>query len=114
MKGLPALLAMRSQGLRPPLVFLETDACKPGDWARGIPPLHLQIESREALHRVDFRPFVGLVVVISGSEPVRVRLAADRCSKAGAERVLSSVRKGSGPHMELVEVTDTEGVAACN
>lgn len=114
MKGLAALLAMRAEGFKPPVVFFETDACKAGDWARGIPALHLQIEAREVLRRIDFRPFVGLVVVISGGDSSRVSAAAAGCAVAGAARVLTSVRKGHGPLIDLDEITDTEGVFVCS
>lgn len=96
MRGQQPLTAMRRNGERPAIVFIDTDAGpnalpRWAQWQNVDESLcDLDITPDERLLRIDFRPVVGLTVHVNGTNDARVRAVAALVQEAGAKRVISS------------------------
>lgn len=99
MRGQATLIAMRRNGERPAVVFIDTDAGPDAlprwaQWQNVDEALcNLDITPNEPLTRIDFRPLVGLRVHVSGTNEKRVRTIAQLVKEAGADRVISNCVK---------------------
>lgn len=94
MRGAEHLIAMRRQGLRPVLVFVETgpdgridEQLNRDDQASA----HLWVEPHESIGRLDLRCLVGLGVSVSGPDEKRVVGVVNAALAAGAKRVVGAV-----------------------
>lgn len=119
MRGQAPLIDMRRSGERPSIVFIDTDAGPQAlprwaQWQENDRSMcHLDIQSGEALLRIDFRPLIGLMAHVSGSNEARVRAVANLVKEAGAKRVISSCVQRIGHDDEFVAfktlwIEDTE------
>lgn len=119
MRGHQALSRMRRSGEKPSVVFIDTDAGPSAlpswtQWQNINETLcDIDIEPGESLLRLDFRPLIGLVVHVSGTNSPRVRAVAELVKQAGAKRVISSctrqVGQGEWIAFDTVWVHDTDG-----
>jgi len=119
MRGQAPLIAMRREGYKPGAVFIDTDAGpnalpRWAQWQNVDSSLcDLDIEASENLLRVDWRPLIGLLVFVSGSNAERIRAVAKAVHEAGALRVVASCVKRIGIDDEFVAfqtlwIEDTE------
>lgn len=117
MRGVEPLIAMRRRGKRPAVVFIDADAGPRAlpSWAQWQnvdgSMADVDIEASESLLRIDWRPFVGLTVHVSGSNADRVTAIAKQLTEAGAKRVVSSLVRQIGVDefvaFETVWIRDT-------
>ncbi|HEX7637956.1 MAG TPA: hypothetical protein VF457_06125 [Burkholderiaceae bacterium] len=114
MRNVDSLLALRRRGLKPAgLVWVLLAPAPRGDvdLDRHYRDTVL-IEPEDAVERLDLRAFVGLDVIVAGSEPGRVHAAFSAFRQHNARRVIancSRLVRGSG-HLDFV--LDTAGVLA--
>lgn len=97
MRGHQPLIAMRMRGVRPALARIETDPMRWPDWAdwpEWSRAAMVEIEPRDAPHRLDLRCFVGMPVALGGSDPQRVGVLFAALQAAGASRVVAMVDAG--------------------
>ena len=97
MRGHQPLVAMRLRGVRPPLARVETDPMPWADWAdwpawSDVPMV--EVEPRDALHRLDLRCFVAMPVAVGGRDSQRVAAVFTALQAAGASRVIAMVDDG--------------------
>jgi hypothetical protein len=119
MRGLQHLVAMRRSGYRPNVAFIDCDAGPKAlpawaQWQHLNPDMaDIEIEPADALLRIDWRPFVGMLVHVSGTSEARVRGVKDRLIEAGAKRVIYTLHQQIGQDewiaFKTVWVYDTEG-----
>jgi hypothetical protein len=106
---------MRRQRVAPGMVHIETSHGF-DRFGVGIPhganDPQLFIEPEDNLRTLDLRCIVGLRVKVTGNDADRVKAVAQACEAASAKRVIASTFQpiDQYPGIELVEVTDTEGV----
>lgn len=95
MKGHLPLIAMRRQGARPDVVFVETEGDSLKSWMRwpDVSPRfpHVLVEPDDSVARLDLRFVVDLTVFVAGEAKDRVHRVAQRCQQAGAARVIACV-----------------------
>ncbi len=89
MRGHQPLIDMRRRGLKPLLVDVDLEPNGCDDWPNWCRTPIVQIEPKDAIHRIDLRFLVGLNVVVTGLDSSRVRRAFDACRAAGAARVVA-------------------------
>lgn len=116
MKGHLPLIAMRRQGARPDVVFLDVDADRLEQW-RNWPAdcpsrATVQVDPTDSPARLDLRFLIGLLVVVSGSDADRVQRIGQACQDAEALRVITTVHelRTRGPDVlaTVVRFTDTD------
>lgn len=112
MRGHEGVIAMRQRGKKPALVYLDTmrDHSPMRAWqdwpdtSPAIPTVWVQPE--DVPHRLDLRFLVGLVVVVTGTDTMRVRALEMAAIEAGAERVIAAeITDDKTP--QTVRVTDS-------
>lgn len=118
MRGHQLLSDVRRAGFAPHQVNVDLDVPRLplahfADMARaGF--AQLQVEPADAVHRLDLRCVVGLVVLVSGRDAERVANVAAACVAAGAERVIATTHETDDdpvdPTFTVVRVTDSAGV----
>lgn len=119
MRGHRALVEMRRSGQKPHVAFIDCDAgprALPAwaQWQETTPGVaDIDIEAAESLLRIDWRPFIGMVVHVTGTNGARVRGVKDRLVEAGAKRVIYALLEQIGRDewvaFKTVWVHDTEG-----
>lgn len=115
MRGHQALIAMRSRGRRPAMVWMDTDRdglrCW-SDWGRGSQTwAHLQIDPTDRPALTDLRCIVGLTVIVEGQNDERVEAFAQACRDHGAGRVLAVVCEPGPQAWAVASITDTQEAA---
>ena len=112
MIGADALIARRTHGAPPGIVWLDADAAPVPDGEDNDAHAHLWL-GKSNPRRVDLRCVIGLTVHISGPDRETVFALRDRCIAAKAQRVIASVLTqvsfGEWPAFRLDECTDTLG-----
>lgn len=102
MRGHERLVAMRRGGYRPLVAFIDVDAGPKGmppwaQWQIVNPDMaDIDIEAAEPLSRIDWRPFLGVEVHVTGTDAKRVKTAKDRLVEAGAKRVIYTLLEQIG------------------
>jgi hypothetical protein len=119
MRGVRSLVEMRRAGHKPQVAFIDCDANPHGmpawaQWQQQNPDMaDIDMEPGDSLARIDWRPFVGMVVHVSGTDERRVRTTKDRLAEAGAKRVIYTLLEQIGRDewiaFKTVWVYDTEG-----
>jgi len=103
--GIQPLIAMRRRGIRPVLVAVETDPSM-RSFAMVWPEdgqARLLVDPSEAVHRLDFRPCIGCVCMVCGSDEGRIKAICEVLQAAGAKPFgMLEVRKPWG--VERTEV----------
>jgi hypothetical protein len=93
MRGQHALIAMRSKGYAPRIVWFDLEPDRlpmADDWQHETPAhAHLQLEPHDRIATLDLRCLVGLTVAVSGPDAEKVRRMADACKEASAGRVIA-------------------------
>jgi hypothetical protein len=111
--GADALIARRTHGAPPGIVWLDADAAPVPDGEDNDAHAHLWL-GKSNPRRVDLRCVIGLTVYVSGPDRETVFALRDRCIAAKAQRVIASVLipRGSGDWTayHLDETTDTDGI----
>ena len=96
MKGHEKLIALRNQGLRPSMVFINDFLC-PTDWFE-TGDRHITIcVAGDKLDRVDLRFLVGLTVSATRYDENRAKELMDACKRGGAAVVGAGHCMGDGP-----------------
>ena len=96
MRGHEKIIAMRKRGKRPTVVFIDCDPDNSPlpawrDWNEVSPGLpSVQIDPDDVPHRLDLRFVIGMIAIVSGSDPMRVRAVEFAAREHGAERVIGS------------------------
>lgn len=96
MRGHEAIIAMRNAGKRPAIVYLDTmrdtSTLKAWqDWPNVSPAIAtVWIQPDDVPHRLDLRFLVGMVVVVTGADSMRVRAVEWAALEAKAERVIAA------------------------
>lgn len=111
MFGHDRVIAVRQRGLKPQHLTLW-DAPLPRFAIERFPeetafPTVL-IEPKDALHRLDLRFLVGLVVVVNTESIDRAKALEALAVQAGASRVLTFTHE-PGPRERVLFATDTQG-----
>jgi hypothetical protein len=96
MRGHEHIIEMRMNRQKPAVVFLDTmpDASPLKawrDWPEHSPAIAtVWIEPGDVPHRLDLRYLIGMVVVVSGTDPMRVRAVEFEAIEAGASTVIAA------------------------
>lgn len=96
MRGQDGIIAMRQRGKRPAIVYLDTERDHSTlkawqDWPNVSPAIAtVWVQPEDVPHRLDLRFLVGLVVLVTGRDTMRVRAVELAAMYAGAERVIAA------------------------
>jgi len=102
MLGHQPLQAMRRNREKPAIVFVDIDSPLTSvpalmQWQNASPSMaEIDVLPGESIARIDWRPMVGLVVYVSGTDEARVIAASEAIEKAGAQRVISTLLRQIG------------------
>jgi hypothetical protein len=111
MFGHDRVIAVRQRGMKPPLVLLN-DYALPRSLLGKFPEetafADVLIEPKDALHRLDLRFLVGLVVLVHTEDESRAKALESLAMKAGASRVLTMTFE-PGKRAKVLRATDTQG-----
>ena len=99
MRGHETILAMRQQGKRPSIVFLNDFPCQT-DWAYRGDSATVNI-SGEAVETLDLRFLVGMTVSVLSTDENRATAILEACKAAGAAVVaVGCARMGERGYVE--------------
>jgi hypothetical protein len=111
MRGHEPIFAMRQQGHKPALVFLDMlKDNSPGQMWREWPEVQpaiptVWVQDEDSIPRLDLRFLIGLPVVITGTDQSRVEALERAAIEAGAVRVVCNV-VAFNPDAEVLSITD--------
>lgn len=115
MKGHHPIIAMRRRGVRPSLVWIDTDRDATRCWRNwpAIDPTmaHVQVEPDDSAALLDLRWLVGLTVIVSGSDAQRVDAIGQACRDHDAGRVITASCADPARPAEPMHITDTREAA---
>ena len=111
MRGHLPLIAMRRRGLRPSLVWIDTDPDVLRCW-RDWPTVdatvaHVQLGLDDSPALLDLRWLIGLNVIVSGADAQRVEAVGQACRDHEAARVITAACADPARRAEPMHVTDT-------
>ncbi len=92
MRGHESIIAMRLRGRRPALVWMHDDPeCADLDWPlwrESLPYPNVLLSPEDSPARVDLRFVVGLPVMVSFHDVIRMQRMVLACEAAGASSVI--------------------------
>jgi hypothetical protein len=122
MRGMQPLVAMRRAGYKPSMAFVDVDSplhTQPvwSQWQHNTQDrATIDIPAGEMVGRIDWRPLLGMVVNVSGTDAKRVKTVAHAIEEAGAKRVVYTLLEQIGQDefvaFKTVWMYDTAGVIA--
>lgn len=92
MRGHEHLIALRRRGVRPMMAAVDMDEMPWRDWADWpdwTTTPQISVGADESIRRLDLRCFVGLPVLLSGSDEARTREMLAALLAAGSPRVIA-------------------------
>lgn len=101
---------MRGQLLPDAALYVHTDIKPDRDWGKFGEHAEIGIEAGDYPELLDLRFAMGLRVNVEGRDAQRVDRVAAAFVSARAARVLTTVYEFSNHRVEIVRLTDTEGV----
>ena len=108
MNGHQPILAMRRSGVKPASIWLNDYPSLDADYS-------VRIDAADMPESLDLRFVVGTTVIATSDKPARLKRIVNACKQAKAARVISNLFKPDGKYnVEIVEISDTEGIATWN
>lgn len=105
MRGAEHIVSLRKAGLKPAYVWLQDAEIAPSDLA-------ITLAKTDAPEALDLRCLVGVTVLAESENRDRLGRMLRACMEAKARRVIASLYRKQGEYCyEIIETTDTDGVA---